>query len=210
MSFPLISCPEKNPRSLAVSMYFARSEDSSTSVKVTFLFAVFPPNIPTIIFAASARDMVSFGRKFVLLLVMIPLETARETYGAYHTLGATSLNIEVVPVPIFHPAALKAILRNSARVRLLSGLYFSVLFITPRLTSLSIYPFAQLLVISVNFISDKDFRARPGLLKVVVVVPLAVVVVIVTLFSFFITSTVTPLPTEIVPVDVVLSEHFPS
>ncbi len=152
LSFPSISCPEKKPSSFAVSIYFARSEEASTSAKVIFLFAVFPPKIPTIIFAASARDIVSFGRKFVFLFDMIPLERARETYGAYHSEDATSLNT-VVLVVVFHPAAFMAILRNSARVRLLSGLYFSVLFTIHRETSFSIYPFAQLLEISLNCMS---------------------------------------------------------
>lgn len=149
--------------------------------------------------------MVSFGRKFVLLSDMIPLESARETYGAYHESVATSLKIVVLVAFVFHPAALKAILRNSARVRLLSGLYSSTLFTTHRATRCSIYPFAQLLEISVNFISERDLRATHGFLKIVVVTPVAVVVVIMTSPFVLEISTVTPLSVEMV-----VPEHFPS
>lgn len=40
LSFPSIICPEKIPRSLALSIYFARSEDASTSSNEVALLEV--------------------------------------------------------------------------------------------------------------------------------------------------------------------------
>lgn len=135
---------------------------------------------------------------------IIPFETARETYGAYHTSTATSANIVVVvPVPIFHPAALNAIFMNSARVRLLSGLNFSPLFIIHRATRRVMYAFAQLLAISVNRISLSDLITKPGIVKVIVDTPLVVVVVTTTPFFVF-SSVVVPLAVTIVTTVVVL------
>lgn len=77
------------------------------------------------------------------------------------------------------------------------------------------YPFAQFVVISVNFISFRSLRTRPGVVRVVVTVPLEVVVVILT--SFFILSTtmvVVPVdavvPVEVAPLETTAIAHFPS
>lgn len=52
---------------------------------------------------------------------MIFSVTASETYPAYQSVVATSLNEVTCEVGVF-PAAFKAIFRNSARVRFHSGL----------------------------------------------------------------------------------------
>lgn len=159
-------------------MYLVRSEFASTSEKVMFVFATLTPKIPTIILAASARLIESFGRKFIFLSVTIFFESAYEMYGAYHEFASTSRNGVAPAGSIVNPAALITIFKNSARVRLLSGLNLVVLFMTHRATRCWIYSFAQLSEISRNLISLSDEITRAGFMKVVVVVaPFTVVVI---------------------------------
>jgi hypothetical protein len=100
-----------------------------------------------------------------------------------------------------------AILMNSARVRLLSGLNSSVLLTIHRAISFCIEILAQFVSMSVVFISESDVTTYFGIVNIVVIrVPLAVVAVIDT--SFFILSIV--MLFEVIPPAVMAFVHFPS
>ena len=99
--------------------------------------------------------------------LIIPFERASDTYCAYQLLSRTSSNgILRSAIGRVHHVVRITILRNSARVRLSFGRYWITLFMIPRITSLLIYPFAQLFPISRKLTSEILVMNIGGILNV--------------------------------------------
>ena len=118
-----MNCPEIIPSVLLASIYLLRSEPKWRSTKEDVGSSIgFTQSAVIRIFVASARVMLSFGRKLVLSEDIISFESASAIYGVYQRFsGASSNGVLSQLIGIFHPVAFITIFKNSARVRASSG-----------------------------------------------------------------------------------------